>query len=202
RAVYLLTAVLFVFWKSAYAQPLIDFCDQWLSLPVSRTVDLTDLIALSVLPASYAYGNVRRVFLPYRFVPHFVGCVSLFAFTATTYVNRASYSGKEYAFTEYRADLVAKAMRIDERNENFRLWAVDMPGENPKYSINIRTDVCSHMIAHVRIEDKTLGSVVILDEMSYDYDCPKTRENEERMLYVFERDFITALRLPEPLRDK
>jgi hypothetical protein len=199
RAVYVLTAVLFAFWKSAYSQPLFDFCHEWLSLPISRTVDLTDLIALSVLPASYAYGNGRRALLPYRYVPHFVGCVSLFAFTATSYSHRMKYSGKEYAFTETRAALVAKAVRIDERDDSFTFRAAhpDKPVENSaeEFYVDIRPGFCSSAVAEVRIADKSSGSVITLDEIRYHDSCRRAKGNEERALQVFERDFINALRV-------
>ncbi len=43
----------FIFWKSPFSENFIQFCNQISLFPISRTVDYSDLIALSVLPISY-----------------------------------------------------------------------------------------------------------------------------------------------------
>jgi hypothetical protein len=132
-------------------------------------------------------------------VPHFIGCVSLFAFTATSFRYRMKYSGKEYAFTETRAALVAKAVRIDERDDAFifRPTHPDKPVENSteEFYVDIRPGFCDSARAEVRIADKSSGSVITLDEISYHDSCRRAKGNEERALEVFERDFINALRV-------
>jgi hypothetical protein len=45
--------VLFIYWKSPLSQPLIDWCNDVVGLPVSRIVDYTDLLALVVLVPAY-----------------------------------------------------------------------------------------------------------------------------------------------------
>lgn len=56
RRMYWLTAVLFVFWKSDCAQPLIGLLHS-VGLPFTRVVDYSDLLALLVLPLSFRFGN-------------------------------------------------------------------------------------------------------------------------------------------------
>lgn len=51
---YLLTALIFTIWKSPLVEPLITMGNQ-IGIPLHRTVDFTDLIALAVLPLSYSY---------------------------------------------------------------------------------------------------------------------------------------------------
>src|SRR4051794_33419248 len=50
--VYISTAVLFIFWKSAYSQPLIEGWNSLALFPIERTVDYGDLVALIILPLS------------------------------------------------------------------------------------------------------------------------------------------------------
>ena len=201
--IYLLTATLFAFWKSSHSQPLIDFSSQWLSLPINRTVDLSDLLALSVLPVSYVYCDVEHRASSYKFAPHFIGFVSLFAFTATQFSHVVNYKGKEYAFTEPKAELVAKAMRIDERDDTFTFRAnyPHKPSENPtnNFYIDLKLDFCDWGgMATVEIQSKSAGSIITLKEISYPDNCIKLKDDKERLLSIFERDFIGKLRTPEP----
>jgi len=93
-SLYILTALSFIFWKSTYAQPLIDELNLLLPFRISRTVDITDLTALLVLPISYLYkslclGNeVKKGTSGARYKrwgAYAVGLISVFAFTATSY---------------------------------------------------------------------------------------------------------------------
>lgn len=49
----ILTGVFFIFWKSSYSQSFIDFYNSITIIEITRVVDYSDLIALSVLPISY-----------------------------------------------------------------------------------------------------------------------------------------------------
>jgi hypothetical protein len=83
------TAVLFVFWKSASSQFVID---RWNRLPlfeINRTVDYSDLAALLVVPLSHFYGKMSfRVSVPRRFI-HAIAIVSVVAFAATQFSHKA-----------------------------------------------------------------------------------------------------------------
>jgi hypothetical protein len=203
RVIYLLTAILFTFWKSSYSQPIIDFSSQWLSLPINRTIDLTDLLALSVLPISYMYCDIKHRVLSYKYMPYFIAFVSLFAFTATQFRHVANYKEKEYAFTEPKAELVAKAVRLDERDDTFKFRAnyPHKPSENPtnEFYIDLKLDFCDRRgMATVEIQSKSAGSIMTLKEISYPDNCNKLEDNKERLLSTFERDFIGKLRMSEP----
>src|SRR5688572_16072494 len=50
RGLCLILGTAFVFWKSAYSQPVLDGWNAVGMFHLGRTVDLSDLIALSVLP--------------------------------------------------------------------------------------------------------------------------------------------------------
>lgn len=50
-AVYVAVSVSFLWWKSPLSEPFIQFVNEWAPWTIGRTVDYTDLIALSILPA-------------------------------------------------------------------------------------------------------------------------------------------------------
>jgi hypothetical protein len=85
KTVYILTGILFIFWKSSSSQFAIDFMNN-IGIGINRIVDYSDLIALLILPLSYRYRtkNTSRIkkinFLPKEFI---IGICS-FAFIATT----------------------------------------------------------------------------------------------------------------------
>jgi hypothetical protein len=89
RPIYVLTAIMFVIWKSAYAQSLIDAWNGLGVLPIYRTVDASDLLAMLILPFSFFYCHQRagktEEHLPtgHRVAAYLLGAISLFAFTAT-----------------------------------------------------------------------------------------------------------------------
>jgi hypothetical protein len=77
--IYIITGVGFIFWKSTYSQPIIDFIN------LSRVVDYSDLFALIILPFSLKYINEYRAEkVEFRILNSLIICVSLFAFVATT----------------------------------------------------------------------------------------------------------------------
>ncbi|CAN5374345.1 hypothetical protein BH09BAC6_BH09BAC6_07540 [soil metagenome] len=61
RISILLTGLFFIFWKLPVSTPFIDFYNKIAIIPITRTVDYSDLIALSVLPfAQYFIQRVDR----------------------------------------------------------------------------------------------------------------------------------------------
>ncbi|HMG92583.1 MAG TPA: hypothetical protein VK589_21145 [Chryseolinea sp.] len=79
--VYFLTALIFVVWKSPYSQSLIDLFSRTF-YTINRTVDITDLIALVILPIGFFY-NPENTLKP-KVNPLLVAAVSFFAFCATS----------------------------------------------------------------------------------------------------------------------
>ncbi|MDR6761398.1 hypothetical protein J2Y38_001607 [Flavobacterium sp. 2755] len=53
--IYLLISVIFTLWKFEISQPFIEWISNFTNLAFYRTVDLTDLVALIILPFSYLY---------------------------------------------------------------------------------------------------------------------------------------------------
>jgi hypothetical protein len=77
-------AAAFAFWKTRYAQPLIDSFNEVLPLQVGRTVDLGDLAALPMIPlAAWAAPRLKPWPLP-RALQVCLAVIAPIAFTATS----------------------------------------------------------------------------------------------------------------------
>jgi len=86
KPIYYLTALLFTFWKLEYSQIVIDFFARLTDLGFHRTVDITDLIALTILPFSFRYFKLKsKTAKSNRFVFSTLVCfISIFSFYATS----------------------------------------------------------------------------------------------------------------------
>jgi hypothetical protein len=83
---YYFTAVFFIFWKLGYSQPFIDAAVKLTGLNIGRVVDVTDLLALAVLPLSYRYLRWKQMEPQKRrlMLSMIVSFCALFSFCATT----------------------------------------------------------------------------------------------------------------------
>ncbi|MCF7569690.1 hypothetical protein L3X37_15185 [Sabulilitoribacter arenilitoris] len=85
KPIYILTGILFIFWKSSSSQFVIDNLNS-VGIGINRVVDYSDLIALFILPLSYQYRikistEIKQInFLPKSII---IGTCS-FSFIATT----------------------------------------------------------------------------------------------------------------------
>jgi len=128
KLVHLFTTLLFLIWKSPLAQPLIDGLGT-LGLPLSRTVDYTDYLALMILPVSY-YAFKTPV--KHALKPAWLSAISVFsllAFAATSLppgsYKKVDHINKTYPFNFSKRELVTRlnAMQLDyvhEINKNIK----------------------------------------------------------------------------------
>lgn len=85
RLIFILTALIFVFWKSSLSQGLIDIWNSFGIIGVSRVVDYTDLIALTILPLSLKYiESVKTSKNSILLRPTLISGLSIIAFCATS----------------------------------------------------------------------------------------------------------------------
>jgi len=175
------TAVLFVFWKSAYSQFAID---GWNSLPffgIQRTVDYSDLSALLTVPLSYYYSNIStgpRVSSKFIYA---IAIVSLVAFTATQYSHKESFHN-QYEFQLSRKQLLERMSRLPKDEVHKSFWEGD--------AFDISFDSC-YARASVSVEERENRSVVTLKQL--EYRCP-TKPTPDDMRQHFEKEFIDKLR--------
>lgn len=96
-----LVGFLFLFWKSAYSQPLIDAWNQLEVWNLNRTVDYWDLLALPMLYAARVYARRCAHIVPRNVLLIPILGLSFIAVMATSYVTECSNH-----FNEYRAVFV------------------------------------------------------------------------------------------------
>ncbi|WP_407515804.1 hypothetical protein KFZ70_00460 [Tamlana fucoidanivorans] len=60
KPIYILTGILFLFWKSSLSQSVIDYLNG-VGIGINRVVDYSDFIALLVLPFSYRYRKQNSI---------------------------------------------------------------------------------------------------------------------------------------------
>lgn len=87
-AIFIATALFFVYWKSTYSQPFIHFFSETFFV-IERTVDLTDLFVLPVLFAAWISlnKNQQRSELSLwqkKTNPYIIGAIAIFSFYSTS----------------------------------------------------------------------------------------------------------------------
>lgn len=85
KSIYILSGILFMFWKSEFSQPIFDFAHSY-GIGINRVVDYTDFIALLILPISYRYWKMELKidFVPNKILKLLIITLSSFSFIATT----------------------------------------------------------------------------------------------------------------------
>ncbi|MCX2762166.1 hypothetical protein [Aquimarina muelleri] len=115
KTIHILIGILFVFWKSTWSQPLINICNQ-IGLPLYRTVDYTDLIALPSIFISYSLLKNKRHLKLRPFLSKTVIICSSIAFIATSMPPRENRKyvdiNKEYVFNFSKTELVSRLNMI------------------------------------------------------------------------------------------
>jgi hypothetical protein len=189
--IYALAALCFVFWKSPYSNLFISTWNELAPITVGRTIDYTDLVALSVLPISYVYEKhaslVSQVSTK-RIAICLVFAVSLIAFTATSYRREEGYSNI-YTFEGKKADLI----KMIERLHSIEYFGRSLSPENEQDTFEISFDSCTDT-AIINIKAEKDKSTVSLEKIIWR--CPNGEREE--MLQFFEKEFVDRLRDEEP----
>ncbi|HIA35943.1 MAG TPA: hypothetical protein EYN89_04195 [Flavobacteriales bacterium] len=82
--VFWLTGLFFIFWKSPFSQTFIDTWNNLGLLTISRVVDYTDFVALTVLPFAFYIETIKEKIRAIRLTPYIPLTLSAFAFIATS----------------------------------------------------------------------------------------------------------------------
>ena len=157
---HLLAALLFCWWKSPLAQGVIDAANT-LGLPMVRTVDYTDLVALVAVVASY------RVFTsatPYPLQPgagRLLVLAAFVGFTATTLppheTRKYEAINQTYAFDFSKRELVSR-LNMVQMKEVYRLnkhsGQVDFNPATNVFHYHGRTDTLGMLLDYTQITDQ------------------------------------------------
>lgn len=185
----------FAVWKSSYSQPLLDLWNQIGIVRISRTVDLTDLIALTVVPIAYYYGTwIRReVRVSIRTVA-LITVVSIFAFTATSYRTKYDYENKYY-FQMSETEVYHKIDELHLTYFDFPLTTGERQSGN--LDLEIPSSICFGFIrAYVEVQE--VNKQVVLSLKHLEHRCPEGSGDRQKLLEEFEREFIERLKSGTP----
>lgn len=121
-AVHIAVGIAFAWWKSAWSQPAIDAWNAFGVWPVARVVDLSDLLALAVLPLSWRFvraprgrdaTRVEAMAGPTAAAKWAVAAVAVGAFTATSKAPSFLAIEADY-LTTYSAERIREILRKDD----------------------------------------------------------------------------------------
>lgn len=134
KAVYVLTIVLFVIWKSDLATPIIIYWNNLNLYQIERTIDMTDLYALLVIPISYKFkGRLTfRDYVSFKYLRLLIMLLACFSFIATagTHGNVARYN-----IDASKAD-VYNALKLLEKDNPQNTVPSSFPGPPERVSVN------------------------------------------------------------------
>lgn len=126
KSIHWLTVLGFIFWKSVYAQPIIDFVNV-VGFPIYRVVDFTDNVALISVLVSYFLLEHRWYLQLKPIVIRMIIGVSIFSFLATSpirpFIMDYNFTNQVYEFDVNREELISRSNfvqteAIDELKEN------------------------------------------------------------------------------------
>lgn len=108
-AIFLLTGLLFMVWKSEYATSFITFFSTNF-FPIQRVIDHTDIIALIVLPLAWYSLKLRHLNLNLN--PSFIALLAFFAFCASS-VPRYVQSFEQPQYVLFKSDVLPDSTYYD-----------------------------------------------------------------------------------------
>lgn len=181
HSIYLFTIIGFAFWKSVYSQPLIETWNAFTSLPIGRTVDYTDLLALIVVPFSFRYSLRPVPAARRKLTLYAISVVSIFAFAATSYSSKTQFEN-QYSFAVSKRELLERMQKLTTQDVHDSFWTAD--------EFEVRFESCTGS-AMILVGEKDNQTVVTLKEI--DYRCPRPPEKQELREY-FEREFTDKLK--------
>ncbi|MDY8134085.1 hypothetical protein [Aquimarina sp. 2201CG5-10] len=121
RSIHILTALFFMIWKSEFFQPVIDVINT-AGIPVYRTVDYTDYIALISVFVSYQVFKQEWKVNMKPVLSTMLIIVSSLAFMSTTMIPREERKyidiNKEYQFDFSKRELVSRLNMIQMKEVN------------------------------------------------------------------------------------
>jgi|GEM_PF-2450155 len=82
KVIFILTALLFVLWKSPFSENFILFWNLHMPFAITRVIDFTDLSALLMLPIAYYYS--KNKYFVFRMHPSFIIVLCLISFVSTS----------------------------------------------------------------------------------------------------------------------
>ncbi|WP_462250863.1 hypothetical protein [Ferruginibacter sp.] len=218
KPLHVFTGVLFIFWKSDLSQPIINLLNS-IYIPVNRTIDFGDNIALISVIFSYIFFNTCTQ--PYIAKPIFIkviAIVSCIAFMATSVPPRDLRKfiaiDKEYPFNFSKRELLSRlnSVQLKEINQANKVSGqVDFDSETNVFHFHGETDTLALILDYEKIKDtdtvryKTSfveimitgnDNTSMLKLVSIYYYVPKHKEKDfrDKAITVFEKWVVKKIK--------
>jgi hypothetical protein len=189
--IFWLTGILFVFWKSTYSQPLIDFWNDNVILTIYRTVDYSDLIALTVLPiANYVDLYIDRL-KTFKLNPIYPVIVSAFAFMATSYRTDVNIN-KDYHLPFPKDTLINRINKIDSLNYGYGVKFTDNNPDTVDFSLP-STFCFTNFDVKIAVTEQN-SNTTKLTLISAEHRCPEGKKDKEELTKEFEKKIIDKIK--------
>lgn len=160
KAIHVLTGLLFIYWNSAFSQPLINQLNS-IGFPFIRTVDITDSIALISIFFSYKCLDHHVKYTIKPLLQRALIVVSSFAFMATTmppHKNRKFvHINEEYHFDFSKRELVSRLNMIqikEIQSINKLSGEVDFDAETNVFHYAGRKDTLALLLDYHNVGDR------------------------------------------------
>jgi hypothetical protein len=159
KLLHILTAVFFVFWKTELSQPLISLLDS-INLPVSRTIDFNDNIALVSIIISYQIFIRKSDHNAKPFLIITITAIACLTFMATSMPKGEKRKfvdiNKEYRFNFSKRELVSRLNMVQLKDinqlNNFS-GAIDFDSETNAFHFTGQKDTLALILDYEKIND-------------------------------------------------
>lgn len=188
-SIYLGTAVAFTFWKLPASAGLIEAWNAVSPLQVGRVSDLSDLIALTVLPLSWWCSARPREGSERRWRTVVLAGISLFAFAATSR-SPVIPLDQTFVFEGSQEELLA---RLKEAGiESFRGEDVYVSAPEDSWGLKIPSNRCADGLnALVMLVETGAQTEVQLRGMAHI--CAREKDEKEKLLEIFKSSVVEPL---------
>lgn len=187
KIIFILTALLFILWKSPMSQPFIDGWNGLGVFSISRVVDYTDLCALTILPLAYHLESIKRQLTTIQTRPIIPMLIAAFAFGATSYSSQVEVD-KPYTVNIPKDSLINRIERLD---SVYFVNANQFSTVNSDtLKISFPTELCHENVeVEVLIKEHKDGTTTVTLLCAF-YSCPKEKNEKEKITNVFEEKVI------------
>ncbi len=195
RFVILSWGIVFLLWKSSYSQPLIDFWNQAGLPTVERIADPTDYIAITTLPLALIYARKRQALASLELAWLRRGAIittiglSLFFFTATSFVGDHVCCGEKYQFNISKSEFLSRLRKTTAQDISHVEKLSNEDGD--WYSFYLKEDYCGRKV-NVNIRIKEQANTTHVSVAYILYNCKQ--ENDSFVRQRFEKEIIEPIK--------
>ncbi|SDD17237.1 hypothetical protein [Niabella drilacis] len=152
KTVHILTALLFVWWKSDWSQPFIDALNNCY-IPVGRVVDYTDYIALISIAGSAFVLQNRRAYRLNKIAFNSILIISSFAFAADQMATEQYALNKEYTFDCSGKQLIAAFNTLQLHYAKRFKSSLSFDAEKNIFYFRDTKDTVAYLLDHTKVKD-------------------------------------------------